>query len=1162
MPDLLTTDKQAILVVGYYRSGTSALCGSLADLGVRISSDAESNEANPKGFFESTELIKFDIRVLELMNAYWSDLSPLPQGWIDRADVQLQRDVLAEILSRQFAGAPLVAMKHPHLCRLLPLYLHAARDAGYGVKVLHTHRSPYAVATSQATKNKMTRAHAIALWSSYITSAEHNARGLPRAWVRYDDLLRDPDATVQAALSAIGIEGTAGRNVDFISRALNRSDPAGAEGLFRPLAQLAADIEAAILGGADAAVWDGLRARSTDLAAFVDELGRSGNRSAPGVGHGILVSTPAGRAVQLAGASKTHPVRPADRGDAVEHARVLDLLKRAGEGGKVANVSVLIACPKGATAAQVRDTLESIAQNWWQPAVKIAFAVAPPVDFSRTDVTLDRRFDSDSEMTKALFAAMATVKTDYAAIVNAGDMLEPDAIARFTLRATASGADMIYCDEIAPSAGGAWVRAKPAMSLPRLLESCFVGDWVWYRRAAVEAIGGFRSDLYPGAEEQDVQIRMAGAGERIEHLSEALFVRGENTRRDSVPLEVATESARASIAAHLARTGTGATVRAGSLPGLFVVEHPGQPDPAVTLGVLCHAPITPDLAQHAVNSLLPHHDGMTSRIVFLRPAEATEAMSDFLDKIATEVTPVHPSVSVIDASPRLGGTLDRLMRVRPGNHVAFVDPVCAPSETDVLGALSALLDALGDAGAIAPLTFFRDAERTARLHGPLLFGANARLGEGYEASSPGPGGWLATTQPVDAVDGPIVLVRRGAGFDPEAKSWSALCASLRAAPDTTDAPRLSAYWTPRRQVEIPDPGQAPSAEVAAARAIPYRGIHHHPAMSLSGSPLLLEGRTGLVGTEAAVLITAPGQPEDAPIIGATRFAREHAGLCAGVVAEPVDALSILRARRQGRRWVRVNPKLPIRHPGTGAEIPADVTVWSALPADEMRDAVCGAERSVATSLRLASRLKGMGARNVTVAPPRLSRAVWSAFTPGTAKPRPVVLWVEETGIDVPWIDQAIRETADQVAWTILSQTSREMPGNVTQRPVPVFEEDWARVLAETGASVLLRPTPGANWCDDYLVVLALAGGCRVIAGKESEIGPDIEPLVTKTLTSTAVNRWVAALHSLTSPDAGSEPAISLRDRLLATSGRWLSPAEGAPDWLVADAREKRESDAA
>ena len=1151
MTDLRTADKQAIFVVGYYRSGTSALCGSLADLGVQISSDAESNPSNPKGFFESTELIKFDIRVLELMNSYWSDLLPLPQGWIDRADVQLQREVLAEILSRQFADAPLVGVKHPHLCRLLPLYVQATRDAGYDVKVLHTHRSPYAVATSQATKNNLTRAHAIALWASYITSAEQVARGLPRAWVQYPDLLLDAEGAVRRALSAIGIKADTGRHVEFISKALNRSDKAEAKGLFRPLARLAEEIEAAITGGADAAHWDDLRARSDDLAGFVDELGRSGNRAAPGVGQGILVSTPAGRMAQLAGAARTHPIRPPERGDTVEEARVRKLLERmAKDQGTLPSLSLLIACPDGTTKAQLRDTLDSVSQNWCQPSVKIAFSAAPQLDLGQAGLSLEHRFESEPEMTAALFAAMAEARSDYVAILNAGDMIEPDAIARFTLRAAASGADMLYCDEIAPSPGGPWIRAKPAMSLPRLLESCFVGDWVWYRRAAVAEIGGFRADLYPGAEEQDMQIRLAGARKEIENIPEALFVRGENTRRDAVGLEVATESARASIAGHLAQAGPAATVQAGALAGLFAVDYPGQPDPGVTLGILCHAPITPDVAQLAANKLLPNHDGHASRIVFLRPAEATESMTRFLDQVAAEVTPGHPSIAVIDAAPRLGGTMARLMQVHPGNHVALVDPVSAPAQADVLGALSALMDALEDAGAIAPLAFYRDGERTARLQGPLLFGATARLGAGYEATSPGPGGWLATTQPVDAVDGPVVLLRSGAAFDAEAGTWADLCASLQ--------PGFSAYWTPRRQVEIPDPGPAPSSEVNAATAIPYRGTHHHPAMTISGSPLILEGRPGLVTTDTADLITSPGLPEDARLIAAARFARQHQGLQAGAVSEPVDPPSILRARRQGRRWVRINPGHRLFKPGTETEIAADIAIWSTLPRDDAGDLVRAADRSIATSARLAARLRGMGARRVAIQQPRLIRDVWEGFKPGAAQPKPVVLWVNETGVELPWIDQAIRETADDLAWIVLSAGSREFPGNVARRAMPMFDEDWAKLFAETGASILMRPTPGANWCDDYLIALALAAGCHVLAGKESEIRPELAPLLSKTLPSASVERWVRALRAL----GDAAPREDLRAKLFDNAGIWLDSAGAAPAWPTDTPAQESESDAA
>ncbi|TMV87863.1 hypothetical protein FGG78_18165 [Thioclava sp. BHET1] len=1142
MPDMRKIAPQAILVAGYYRSGTSALCGALADLGVQITSDAQANEANPKGFFESTELIKFDIRVLDAMNSYWSDLSDLPEGWIDRADIQLQRDVLAEMLTRQFKDAPLVAVKHPHLCRLLPLYRQAIADIGYEAKVIHTHRSPYAMATSQATKNNMTRAHAVALWSSYITSAERLARDVPRGWVQYHDLLHDADTTVRKTLGDLGIETPGSAGVGFITKSLNRSEKADPEGLFQPLAQLVAEIETAIHDQAEATIWDDLRRRSADIAGFVDELGRSGNRSAPGVGQGMQVRAPGGRAINLAGATKAHPVRPSERGDVSERARVSALLERmAREGGPVPGVSVMIACPHGTTQAQMKDTLESIAQNWHQPAVKLAYCVAPAFDLSQLGLTMDYRFETDVAMITALFEAMSTAKTDYVAILNAGDMLEPDAIARFTLRAAASRADMLYCDEIAPSQSGPWIRAKPAMSMSRLLESCFVGDWVWYRRAAVAALGGFRPQGYPGAEEQDMQIRLTAAGKTVETLPEALFVRGENTRRDSVPLEQATQSAQAAIAAHLETRGIAASVRQGSMPGLFVVEQPGARDPAVTVGVLCKPQVTPDVAQGMVNRLLPHHDGQASRIVFIRHAEMTEAMTRFLDQIDAEVTPSHPSITVVSTEPCLGALIARLQRVAPANHVALVDPVSAPSTNDLLARLVALLDTEETAGVIAPLAFFRDGERSARLHGPLLFGASDRIGAGYEAAAPGPGGWLATTQPVDALDGAVVLVRRDALFDQGADNWVALCASLYHAERA-----LGAFWTPHMQVEIPDPGTTPDHALEAARVQQYRGAHHHPAMTVSGSPLMLEGRYGLVDSDGAVLVSSTDLGDDAKAISWARFMRAQAQIQAAIVGEPLDAPSVLRAKAQGRRWVRINPRSVLTDPANACEIRADLTYWSVLPGTEMRPVVLAADHCVASSRALAARLRGMGARNVSVQPPRLTRDVWTAFKPSYAKTRPAIVWVEETGIDVPWIDQLIAQTGDAVSWTVATRSRRDFAGTVARRPIPAFEEDWARMFAEIGASILVRPTPGANWCDDHIVRIALAAGCRAIVGKEPELGSDIAPLIDKPLSSDGLTRWVKTIEAA----ARDTPEDAVRRTLLDLPDLWIENAAVEQSWLA------------
>ena len=100
---------------------------------------------------------------------------------------------------------------------------------------------------------------------------------------------------MRAALDQIDIRIASDRGVDFVTSSLNRSDPAEAAGALPPLATLAAEIEAAIASGAGPDVWDDLRTRSADLSAFVEELGKSANRAAPGVGQGVMMAMPGAR---------------------------------------------------------------------------------------------------------------------------------------------------------------------------------------------------------------------------------------------------------------------------------------------------------------------------------------------------------------------------------------------------------------------------------------------------------------------------------------------------------------------------------------------------------------------------------------------------------------------------------------------------------------------------------------------------------------------------------------------------------------------------------------------------------------------------------------------------------------------------------------------------
>lgn len=783
--------------------------------------------------------------------------------------------------------------------------------------------------------------------------------------------------------------------------------------------------------------------------------------------------------------------------------------------------------PEGTSRANLDQTLSGLRDGWHAPEMVLACLANPGFQVNDLPVAGTEIASSNDEMNNQVFDLIRQASTDYVALIAAGDRVEPDAIARFTLAALETGADMIYSDEIAASQNGPWIRAKPRMTFSRLLESCFAGDWVWYRTATLREFGGFAHRDYPGAEEYQFQMRLVAENGVVHHIAEPLFVRGEDTSRDGLPIKTSLASAEMAINDILRQKGIPFQTKQADLPGLFVPEYVGSDKrTSLVAGLVCEQ-ATPDVVQAMVARILPafnEHDAL----VFIRPhGEPAEALGTYLDRVESEVAPAYPNIRIIKSGGTIGETIGRVQAVKPDAHVALVDCRCAPSRDDIVMMMGAVMDATPDCGVLSPKTFHRDREGATHLHGPLLFGASERIGAGGPADSPGPGGWLATTQPADAVDGPIVMIRAGIVPDQSAAGWVDVCATL---PETAEA-----FWTPHFQVEIPTP-QGDDTSLTVARSLPYRGQNHHPAMTVSGSPLLLEGRGGLVKQAGAILITGAGHVEDGRILSASRFGRTQ-GLTASYAQDVIDAYSILRARGQGRLWCRLNPQYNLAMPGTSRIIESDINIWSTLPDVSLREVVLAAKATHVTSAGLLSRLRGMGARHVSVWEPGLTESVWSDFVPRHAAAKPVAIWAALPGLDVPWMHQLIDGTQDKVAWVVLGAGDRSLPGHVARSNVPVFEEDWARMFLETGASILVRPTPDASWADDWLVLAGIAGGCRVISGSEATLRDDLP--ASRQLPSGQPTRWVKAVLELAEIPADHHARKSLLD----LESAWLNRAK-------------------
>lgn len=200
------TARQALLVLGMHRSGTSALSGVLARLGAQPPKTLMvPTKDNPKGYWESTELQQLHDRLLRKIGSRWNDWGAFDPGWESTAAYEF-RVALAPILEHEFGDARLLLIKDPRICRFLPLWLRALGDMGVAPRILIPIRNPLEVARSLATRDGFGQDQSLLLWLRHVLDAEFSSRGCIRTFVRYSDLLTDWKAVTSRIAADLQIE--------------------------------------------------------------------------------------------------------------------------------------------------------------------------------------------------------------------------------------------------------------------------------------------------------------------------------------------------------------------------------------------------------------------------------------------------------------------------------------------------------------------------------------------------------------------------------------------------------------------------------------------------------------------------------------------------------------------------------------------------------------------------------------------------------------------------------------------------------------------------------------------------------------------------------------------------------------------------------------------
>jgi hypothetical protein len=197
-----------LVVAGSGRSGTSLFTGLTGRLGVHIPKpEVSANRTNPRGFSEPRWLVDYHNDLLSSINVVVEDGRPEAWDLADEVAADARAlDPLVGWLDQQFAENPRIVVKDPRLAWFIQLHRAAAAKVGADVHVATMLRHPAEVMRSReiayGTRNNNTTR--VIGWLTMMLGIELRTRDLPRAIVRYHDLLDDWRAAMTQADAAIG----------------------------------------------------------------------------------------------------------------------------------------------------------------------------------------------------------------------------------------------------------------------------------------------------------------------------------------------------------------------------------------------------------------------------------------------------------------------------------------------------------------------------------------------------------------------------------------------------------------------------------------------------------------------------------------------------------------------------------------------------------------------------------------------------------------------------------------------------------------------------------------------------------------------------------------------------------------------------------------------
>ena len=228
-----------VSVLGMHRSGTSAGMNVLSALGVACGEDLiPAGRSNLAGFWEHAEIVAIQEKLLAHLDRVWHGprgTFPLPEGWLDSRPAREAEAALTEVVRREIAAhsGRVWGYKDPRTMRLWPLWERIWDRLAIAPIPVVMVRHPDAVIRSLAKHNGISPSRGLLVWLQHNVEALRHIGDRLSLVVDFDQLVNNPDATVERMVSVLGetIEITDASRAAAVSRVSTglRTHPATSE---------------------------------------------------------------------------------------------------------------------------------------------------------------------------------------------------------------------------------------------------------------------------------------------------------------------------------------------------------------------------------------------------------------------------------------------------------------------------------------------------------------------------------------------------------------------------------------------------------------------------------------------------------------------------------------------------------------------------------------------------------------------------------------------------------------------------------------------------------------------------------------------------------------------------------------------------------------------